>query len=154
MEIQAARFPDDCERVREIFREYASGLGIDLCFQDFASELADLPGKYAAPRGRVLLAMRADELLGCVAMRPLDESACEMKRLYIRPAARGMKAGKQLVLRLCDIARAERYRCMRLDTLPEMHAAQALYRSLGFEPIQAYVFNPVPGAAFLQLDLG
>ncbi|SMG57974.1 GNAT family N-acetyltransferase [Paraburkholderia susongensis] len=152
--IQAARFPEQLETVRTIFREYAGSLGIDLGFQQFDSELAGLPGKFAAPQGRVLLASNdAGEIVGCVAMRPLDETTCEMKRLYVRPAGRGLHAGRQLAACICEFAREAGYRRMRLDTLPTMQAALGLYASLGFEPIEAYVFNPVPGAIFLECDL-
>lgn len=151
--IQTARFPEQLEDVRAIFREYAESLGIDLCFQNFDSELADLPGKFAAPRGCVLLAYNDEDIIGCVAVRPLDESTCEMKRLYVRPSGRGLQAGKQLATLICATARESGYRRIRLDTLPTMHAALRLYASLGFEPIPAYVFNPIAGAIFLECDL-
>jgi ribosomal protein S18 acetylase RimI-like enzyme len=151
--IETARFPEQLETVRAIFREYAQSLGIDLGFQNFDSELADLPGKFAAPRGRVLLAYDDDALIGCVAVRPLDDTICEMKRLYVRPAGRGLQAGKQLATLICAVARDAGYRRIRLDTLPTMHAALGLYASLGFEPIAPYVFNPIDGAIFLECDL-
>ncbi|MFT4068450.1 GNAT family N-acetyltransferase [Paraburkholderia sp.] len=152
--IQLAHFPEQLEIVRTIFREYAESLGIDLGFQQFDAELAGLPGKFAAPRGRVLLASNDDgEIVGCVAMRPLDATTCEMKRLYVRPAGRGLHVGRQLAVQICAAAKQAGYRRMRLDTLPTMHAALGLYASLGFEPIEAYVFNPIPGAIFLECDL-
>ncbi|WP_233836008.1 GNAT family N-acetyltransferase [Paraburkholderia sp. ZP32-5] len=152
--IQTARFPAQIDIVRTIFREYAESLGIDLGFQQFDDELAGLPGKFAAPQGCVLLASNDDgEVVGCVAMRPIDETICEMKRLYVRPAGRGLHAGRQLATRICEAAKQAGYQRMRLDTLPTMHAALALYASLGFEPIDAYVFNPIPGAIFLECDL-
>ncbi|SIT45566.1 GCN5-related N-acetyltransferase [Paraburkholderia ribeironis] len=151
--IRSARFPEQLEVVRAIFREYADSLGIDLSFQDFESELAGLPGKFAAPRGEVLLAYHAEDLIGCVAMRPLDETTCEMKRLYVRPSGRGLQAGRRLATRICASARQSGYRRIRLDTLPTMHAARRLYASLGFEPIPAYVFNPIAGTIFLECDL-
>ncbi|NIF52145.1 GNAT family N-acetyltransferase [Burkholderia sp. Ax-1724] len=152
--LQTARFPEQLDIVRTIFREYAGSLGIDLGFQQFDSELAGLPGKFAEPRGRVLLASNdAGEIVGCVAMRPLDETICEMKRLYVRPAGRGLHVGRQLATRICALAKQAGYRRMRLDTLPTMQAALGLYASLGFEPIDAYVFNPIPGAIFLECDL-
>ncbi len=151
--IHTARFPEQLEAVRTIFREYAESLGIDLCFQDFDSELAGLPGKFAAPRGRVLLAYHDAQIIGCVAVRPLDDTTCEMKRLYVRPAGRGLQAGKQLATQICAAARDSGYRRIRLDTLPTMHAALGLYASLGFEPIPPYVFNPIDGALFLECDL-
>ncbi|MFM0506968.1 GNAT family N-acetyltransferase [Paraburkholderia sp. RL17-373-BIF-A] len=153
IQITTAQFPQQLEAVRAIFREYAESLGIDLSFQNFESELADLPGKFAAPRGRVLLAHNDEELVGCVAMRPLDDTTCEMKRLYVRPAGRGLQAGRQLATRICDIARDAGYHRMRLDSLPTMRAALELYASLGFERIPAYVFNPIAGAVFLELNL-
>jgi GNAT superfamily N-acetyltransferase len=151
--IHTARFPEQLEAVRSIFREYAESLGIDLGFQNFDAELAELPGKFAAPRGRVLLAYHDAQIIGCVAVRPLDDTTCEMKRLYVRPAGRGLQAGMQLATRICVVARESGYRRIRLDTLPTMHAARRLYASLGFEPIPAYVFNPFPDAIFLECDL-
>ena len=153
VEIYPARFPDQLDVVRAIFREYADSLGVDLSFQNFESELAELPGKFAAPRGRVLLARNNGNVVGCVAMRPLDELTCEMKRLYIRPSGRGQQIGRQLAIRICQIAREAGYTRIRLDTLPDMQAAQRLYASLGFEPIPAYVFNPIVGTIFMERDL-
>ena len=139
--------------MRAIFREYAESLSIDLSFQDFESELADLPGKFAPPRGRVLLAQSNGQVIGCVAMRPLDGTICEMKRLYIRPSGRGQQIGKQVATLICRIAKEAGYIRIRLDTLPSMQAAQQLYASLGFKPIPAYVFNPIAGAIFMERDL-
>jgi len=153
IDIREAIFPAQAGIVREIFREYADGLGVDLCFQDFESELRDLPGKYAQPRGRVLLAYAGGALIGCVAMRPVDDEACEMKRLYVRPEGRGLGAARQLVQQLCGIAESVGYRRVCLDTLATMHAAQSLYASLGFKPIGSYVFNPIEGARFFAKDL-
>lgn len=151
--ILAARVPDDLPLVRRLFREYADGLGVDLCFQGFEAELAELPGRYAPPAGRLLIAWRGDEALGCVALRPIDEAACEMKRLYLRPQARGLGLGRQLAERICDEARAAGYARIYLDTLPTMTAAVALYESLGFRPAEAYVYNPLAGAMFLVRTL-
>ena len=153
VEIYPARFPEQLEVVRAIFREYAESLGVDLSFQSFESELAELPGKFAAPRGRVLLARNNEDVVGCVAMRPLDELTCEMKRLYIRPSGRGQQAGRQLATLICRIAQEAGYTRIRLDTLPDMQAAQQLYTSLGFKPIPAYVFNPIAGTIFMERDL-
>lgn len=153
MTIEPARFPADRPLVQTLFREYAESLGIDLGFQDFESELASLPGKYAPPQGRLLLARRGSLALGCVALRPLSVDTCEMKRLYVRPAARGEHLGRRLAERICEEARAAGYRRMCLDTLPSMAAAIGLYTSLGFQPIAPYVFNPIPGAIFLGRDL-
>jgi ribosomal protein S18 acetylase RimI-like enzyme len=153
VEIREARFPDDVELVRTMFREYADGLGIDLCFQDFDAELAGLPGKYARPRGVVLLASIDGQTLGCVAMRPIDDEACEMKRLYVRAAGRGRRIGRALAERLCECARAAGYARMRLDTLPSMREAVGLYASLGFVPTAPYVYNPIEGALFMERAL-
>jgi putative acetyltransferase len=136
--------PDDRETVRGFLREYADGLGVDLSFQDFESELAD-------PLGFYELVLLADD--GCVALRRIDELTCEMKRLYVRPAGRGSGLGRQLAEAVIAEARARGYSRMLLDTLPEMTAAQALYRSLGFRDTEPYRNNPVAGAAFLELRL-
>ncbi len=153
IEIQPAAWPADRSTVEQLFREYAESLGVDLSFQGFEAELAGLPGKYAPPPGRVLLARRAEEAMGCVGLRPLGDGRCEMKRLYVRPAARGEQLGRRLAQRVCDEARAAGYSHICLDTLPTMSAAQALYRSLGFVPIEPYVFNPIAGTRYLALDL-
>jgi ribosomal protein S18 acetylase RimI-like enzyme len=153
IQIQAAQFPDQLDMVRTIFREYAASLDIDLGFQQFEAELADLPGKFATPHGEVLLAYNQGELIGCVAMRPLDETTCEMKRLYVRPSGRGLQAGRELATLICAVAREAGYRRIRLDTLPTMQAALQLYTSLGFVAIPAYIFNPIEGAIFLECDL-
>lgn len=145
--------PDWLDATRAIFREYAQGLGIDLSFQDFETELRELPGRYAAPRGRLLLAWRGTQPLGCVALRPLSGNDCEMKRLYVRAQARGERLGRRLAERICREAREAGYARICLDTLPTMESAQALYRSLGFRPIEPYVYNPIPGTLFLALDL-
>lgn len=152
IEIRAAAIPAEIPIVRELFREYADGLGIDLCFQDFEAELASLPGKYAPPRGRLLLAFDDGAAVGCVALRPIELETCEMKRLYVRPDVRGQHVGRLLAERICDEARAAAYRRICLDTLPAMTSALALYASLGFQPIEPYVFNPIEGALFLGLD--
>ena len=143
----------DIPLVCELFREYADGLGVDLAFQDFEAELAALPGKYAPPEGRLFIAWSGTDPVGCVAVRPLDGGACEMKRLYVRPSARGQSLGRRLAERVCDEARRAGYSRICLDTLPAMTSAQALYQSLGFVPIEPYVFNPIEGSKFLALDL-
>ncbi len=139
-----------------LLREYAESLGIDLGFQDFAAELATLPGKYAPPAGEMLLACAADgAALGCVALRPFEGAEiCEMKRLYVRPEGRRLGLGHALVSAVIAAAEARGYREMRLDTLPSMSAARDLYRRFGFREIPAYYHNPVPGTAYLSLPLG
>ena len=153
IDIQPARFPDDLDAVRAIFREYADSLGVDLGFQAFDQELAALPGKYSPPAGTILLARDDEHVIGSVALRPFEHDICEMKRLYVRPEGRGQQLGRRLAQAVVHAAKEAGYRKMRLDTLPTMQAAQRLYTSLGFRPISAYVFNPVEGTQFLELDL-
>jgi ribosomal protein S18 acetylase RimI-like enzyme len=153
LRIVPAHEPAWLTMVRELFLEYAAGLGFDLGFQNFDAELEELPGRYAPPSGRLLLAVRASEPAGCVALRGLDDTTCEMKRLFVRPAFRGCGAGRLLVEAILAEGRAAGYRQMRLDTLPSMGAAIALYRSLGFRPVEAYTVNPHPGALYLARAL-
>jgi putative acetyltransferase len=149
---EATRGPD-LIAVRELFQEYAASLGFSLCFQGFDEELAGLPGTYAPPGGRLLLAFRADEVAGCVGLRPSGPGSCEMKRLYVRPAYRASGLGRLLVERIIHEARKAGYQRMRLDSLPTMQAAIQLYRRLGFQDIAPYTPNPVEGAVFLELQL-
>jgi ribosomal protein S18 acetylase RimI-like enzyme len=153
IEIRPARLPSDVDEVRRLFREYAEGLGFDLGFQGFDEELATLPGKYAPPEGLILLARDDAEAVGCVAFRPIDQGACEMKRLFVQPRARGSELGRRLAERVCVEARAAGYDRISLDTVPTMSAAIALYRSLGFRERAPYVFNPIEGAIFLSREL-
>lgn len=139
--------------VRVLFEEYAASLGIDLEFQGFAAEMARLPGEYAPPAGRLLLGLDGAEVVGCVALRLFEAGVCEMKRLYVRPAYRGSGWGRRLAERVVAEGRAAGYRAMRLDTLPGMTEARRLYTALGFRAIPAYRHNPIPGTAFLELDL-
>ena len=153
MAIRPAR-PDELSLVRELFREYADSLGVDLSFQGFEDELARLPGEYAPPRGSLLLACEDGHAVGCVALRPLEPAGtCELKRLYVRPASRAGGLGRALTLAAIDEARRLGYARMRLDTLPSMGAARRLYAGLGFREIEPYRFNPIDGTQFLELEL-
>jgi ribosomal protein S18 acetylase RimI-like enzyme len=143
----------DLPAVRQLLEEYARWIGIDLSFQEFDDELANLPGKYAPPQGRLMIALHDGHLAGCAAIRPLENGICEMKRLYIRPSHRGFGIGKRLANCVVQEATGLGYRAMRLDTLPSMTEAQALYRGLGFIPIDAYYENPVSGAVYMELRL-
>ncbi len=151
--IRAATTPADFALARTLFLEYAASLGFDLGFQDFTSEVDSLPGAYAAPGGCILIAEDDGGAAGCIAVRPLAADVCEMKRLYVRPAWRGRGAGRDLAGAALREARACGYRRMRLDTVPGMEAAIALYRALGFRAIPPYRPNPIPGALFFEIDL-
>jgi ribosomal protein S18 acetylase RimI-like enzyme len=141
------------EQARAIFKEYADSLGADPCLQDFAEELATLPGSYARPRGRLLLAMVKDQVAGCAGLRSLDVETGEMKRVYVRPAFRGLGLGRMLAETILHESRAAGYRRVRLDTLPTMVRARQLYRELGFREIAPYGDNQIAGAVFLELEL-
>jgi ribosomal protein S18 acetylase RimI-like enzyme len=144
---------DDLPVMRTLFEEYGNSLGIDLSYQNLAGELASLPGKYAPPDGGVIIARHRGEPCGCVALRRIDERTCEMKRLYVRPDARGLGIGAELVTRVIGMAREKGYGAIRLDTLPSMKSAVSLYKLAGFSEIPAYIFNPFPGALFMEKTL-
>jgi GNAT superfamily N-acetyltransferase len=153
-EIRWAMIPGDLIAVRSLFQEYAASLNFDLDFQDFREELATLPGKYAPPLGSILVAKENGETVGCVAVRPLGGEVCEMKRLYVRPSHRGRRVGWELALAIIEEAKRLGYKAMRLDTVVAMKEASALYRALGFQPIDAYCYNPLPDAMYFELKLG
>ena len=155
--LDIASTPEELDAVRQLFQEYANQLGVDLCFQNFAQELRELPGEYAAPRGALLIARVGNALAGCCALRPLDAAdypnAAEMKRLFVRPVYRGLGLGRLLTEGILDAARQSGYDCVLLDTLDDMEAARALYEELGFEEVPPYYFNPIAGAHYLKADL-
>lgn len=153
MRIRDADALDYLEIVRSLFLEYESTLNVDLCFQGFQKELAELPGEYARPSGRLLVAFKRDEAVGCGAFRKLEGDVCEMKRLFVRPKHQGRSIGSALARALIQGAQAAGYSRMRLDTMPEMRRAISMYRALGFQEIPAYRFNPVPGSLFFELQL-
>ena len=152
-ELREAASPEEIAACRELFTEYQRALGVSLCFQGFDAELAGLPGDYAPPKGRLFLAVAAGRPAGCVALRPLFHRDAEMKRLYVRTAHRGGGLGRLLATRTIEAARALGYETLKLDTLPQMKAAQKLYESLGFRDTAPYNDNPVRGVRFLALDL-
>ena len=153
-----AQTPADFVQVQSIFREYAQSLAVDLSFQNFEQELQDLPGEYGSPRGSLLLAHVDGLVAGCCALRPLDNcdhaNAAEMKRLYVRPAYRGLGIGRQLTEAILDAAHRLGYACVLLDTLDDMEAARALYEDLGFEEIPPFYHNPHAGAHYLKVVIG
>ncbi|MGI0071820.1 MAG: GNAT family N-acetyltransferase [Thermoplasmata archaeon] len=151
--IRSARSAAEVAVVRSLFEEYAASLGVDLCFQGFDRELRELPGEYVLPRGALFFASVGGRPAGCVAVRPLPRGRAELKRLYVRPRFRGSGIGRTLALAAIRAARRVGYRALRLDTLPAMGRAQALYVALGFREISAYRPNPVPGARYFELDL-
>lgn len=152
-EIRWAMIPGDLLAVRSLFQEYADSLDFELDFQDFREEMETLPGKYAPPLGSILLARENGETVGCVAVRPLGEDICEMKRLYVKPAYRGKRLGRELALAIIEEAKRLGYKAMRLDTVVAMKEASALYRTLGFQTIYAYCYNPLPDAMYFELKL-
>jgi ribosomal protein S18 acetylase RimI-like enzyme len=152
--ISVAKSVSDFLAARRLFQEYAAGLGIDLSFQNFAQELENISTIYGKPDGCLLLARQDNEIVGCVGFRPFDVDVCEMKRLYVRPSARGTGIGRQLVTELIYKVRAAAYRTIVLDTLPSMPEAQSLYRSLGFRITEPRGFSPFRALVYMQLDLG
>ena len=153
LEIRPAIYPEDLHTVKRLFREYAESLGFDLDFQDFDAEMERFPGNYAPPAGKILVAEQSGSIVGCVALRPLSESLCEMKRLYVRPSGRQKGGGRKLAERIILEAKRMGYRAMRLDTVPDMKQAIRLYKELGFKQIPPYCYNPIPGALFFELEL-
>jgi ribosomal protein S18 acetylase RimI-like enzyme len=153
VEIVHASSTGDLRDVRQLFEDYAASLGFSLSFQGFDRELAELPGRYALPSGRLLLARIGDRVAGCVALRKLEDGVCEMKRLFVRPELARRGVGRRLALALVEEARAAGYEAMRLDTVPGMEAAMSLYESLGFRDVAPYTDNPIAGARFMELRL-
>lgn len=148
-----ARSESEWRLARALIEEYAASLNVDLCFQNLEHELAHLPAEYGPPYGVFLLAAEDDGYLGCIGLRRISDGIGEVKRLYVRPAARGRGAGRLLAEGIVAAAKRLGYARLRLDTLPDMQEAQALYASLGFKAIPEYRFNPVPGTVFLELSL-
>ena len=154
MDLIQAESPTQVEIARQLFKEYAAGVGINLCFQNFQQELDELPGAYAPPTGRLLLAMTNGEAFGCVALRKIGANTCEMKRLFVRPEFRGTGLGLKLAEAIISAGRELGYRRMRLDTLPDkMERAVRMYRSLGFKEIEPYYENPVEVVTYMELQL-
>ena len=154
MEFRQAESAEDIQHVRELFAEYQAWLGINLCFQNFDREVAELPGDYVPPRCRLLIAIQDDKVAGCIALRSLGDDICEMKRLYVRPQFRGTGLGRELADTIIKFARDAGYRRMRLDTLPgKMDQAIGMYDRLGFRRIEPYYENPVTDAVFMELAL-
>ena len=153
LRIFQAETDEHVAQVHTLFIEYAGCVGHDLEFQHFSDELSSLPGSYAPPTGRLLLAAEGDELVGCVALRQQTPEICEMKRLYIREPFRGRGFGRQMAIAVIDAARQIGYKRMRLDTLATMTIPRSLYQSLGFVGVDPYYDNPIPGATFFELEL-
>ncbi|HEY2836796.1 MAG TPA: GNAT family N-acetyltransferase [Rhizomicrobium sp.] len=152
--IQPVRSPEDLNAVIALFYAYADFLGVNLTYQKFEAEMASMPGHYAPPKGELLLARSADgAALGCVGLRPLEDGTCEMKRLYVTPEARGLKLGQALADAIVAEARRIGYAEMRLDTLPKLKAAIALYQKMGFRRVAAYYDTPIVGTMFFSLKL-
>jgi len=155
MKLIQATSPEQIEQARDLFKEYEAWIEVDLCFQNFEKELAGLPGNYAPPDGRLLLAFDNGRLAGCVALRKIGDGICEMKRLFVRPEFHRRGLGRELIETILEEAREIGYERMRLDTLPDqMSKAIALYRRIGFKEIEPYYANPVKGALFMEVTIG
>jgi ribosomal protein S18 acetylase RimI-like enzyme len=148
-----SHMPEQVGKARSLFEQYAIGMGLGLGFQNFDDDLNNLPGEYVPPYGALLMAIERSVPVGCVGMRPMERSACEMKRLFVKPAHRGKGVGRQLVESIVAEAKLAGYQCMRLDTLPSMREAVALYQSVGFREIEPYCWNPIRGALYYELEL-
>jgi putative acetyltransferase len=153
VDIIPAKTSEHLDHIRNLFREYEQFLDVDLCFQEFEAELVSLPGKYAPPGGRLVLAIEGDEAAGCVAIRKLDDGVCEMKRLYVRPACRSRGLGRRLAQEMISQATRAGYTTMRLDTLDRLAEAMGLYESLGFRRTDPYYDNPLGGVVYWELQL-
>lgn len=153
LKIEPAETGESLNHIRDLFKEYAAALDFDLSFQDFEREFENLPGEYAPPGGRLMLAIYDQQVAGCVALRKNTDDICEMKRLFVRPEFRGLGIGRALALVIIEEARSLGYAKMRLDTVPSMKEANALYKSLGFKDIKPYRYNPIEGATFMELNL-
>jgi len=153
LEFVTADTDEKIKQIKTLFLEYQRSLGIDLCFQDFNRELAELPGEYAVPAGRLYLLKYEGKLAGCAALRKMKNGICEMKRLYVKPEYRGLKLGRRAAEQIIRDAGQIGYKTMRLDTLLSMKEAISLYKSLGFREIEPYRFNPVEGTVYMELSL-
>jgi GNAT superfamily N-acetyltransferase len=153
MMIKQAQTKEEIQEVRSLFREYAAFLDVDLCFQGFEEELAGLPGNYSHPDGDLLIGLDGVKIVGCVAVRRLGDGICEMKRLFVRPEARGTGLGRRLAQAIIEVARELGYAFMRLDTLDKLTEAMHLYETLGFRRTEPYYYNPLPGVVYWELKL-
>jgi GNAT superfamily N-acetyltransferase len=153
MKIKQAQTKAEIEEVRNLFREYATFLDVDLCFQSFENELAGLPGQYSPPNGDLLIGLNGARIVGCVAVRRLEDDVCEMKRLFVRPEARGTGLGRRLALEIIAVAKELGYMSMRLDTLDKLTEAMHLYETLAFRRTEPYYYNPLPGVVYWELKL-
>ena len=153
MRIKRAQTKAEIQEVESLFQEYESFLNVDLCFQNFEDELANLPGKYSPPRGDLLIGLDGEKIVGCVAVRKLDDDICEMKRLFVRQESRGTGLGRQLAQEIIVISQKLGYSLMRLDTLDRLTKVMHLYKTLGFKKIESYYENPLPGVVYWELKL-